>query len=457
MSVSSVYLLRTWIENRIRTALLTRLQTLEQRVDVLVASSSPVVSPNVPDVPQAGTPPIPVAPVQQKDIFAGLIQSSFTDLFSGVGWLDETNTNLYQDKRETAFVLPPALSWKKLVLNEVEGLDSYQIPADGWAERESSGRYSRCIGGQCLAERNSQLTFQGNPLILPAEVSGKEAVKVSIGSLDTRWLVGVVTKEKARYEGWVFSFDGSRFRKIFGGDGVFGSSYAGTLGFGGSDNDWLAIYSGYEGIAYRVRGDIPAENISKFLDIRVMNGGFEPVALRAGTAPAWYVFSITPGNPQLIKLFQNNTNEIQGAVNLLPLIDSLQGVSLATFGIQKIGSDAVSLVAKVTGGSGGWWQVDDRGFKKDRHYEVVSSNINNYATRVVYARIEALDLKGQGAEASFFVSGDARVWHAVSPHEAFQFSPSSRELYWRAVFSPGGDLFSSPYFSGITLHYWLGS
>jgi len=438
--VRLVYLLRTWVENRIQAALIARLQTLEERVDVLVASSSPSVLSYLQNLQN---PP----PVQQKDIFAGLTQSSFTDLFSGVGWLDETKTDLYQDKRETAFILPPALTSQKL--------DSHQIPAGGWAERGVNGEYSRCIGGRCLTERNSELSFQGNPLSLPAEISGKEKANVSIGSLDTKWLVGVVTKEEARYEGWIFLFDGSGFLKIFGGDGKFNSSYAGALGFGGSDNDWLAIYSGYEGIAYRVREGVPPEDISRFLDIRVMKGGFEPAVLRVGVPPTWYVFSMTPGNPQLIKLFQNKTNYIQGAVNLFPFIDPLQGSSLATFGIKEVGGDAISLAAKVTGGSGGWWQIDDRGFKKDRSYEVVSSNINTSAARVVYARIETLDLKERDASASFFVSGDDRVWHAVRLHEVYEFSPSSKELYWRAVFSPDGDPFSSPYFNSILLHYWL--
>jgi hypothetical protein len=432
VGMRTVGFLRAWIEDNIRTTLFTRLQSSEKRVDALTESSSPVVPP----------------PAESKDIFADFTQSSFSDLFSGVGWLDETQTDLYQDKRLTAFVLPPVIVPQKIA--------SYQPPAAGWPERGAAGEYSRCLGGRCLTEQNSRLSFQGTSLALPAEVSGKEVTKVSIGSLDTKWLVGVVAKGETRYEGWVFSFDGIRFRKIFGGDGVFSSSYAGTLGFGGSDDDWLAVYGGYEGIAYRVRGGIPSD-ISRFFGIRAMNGGFEPAVLRAGTPPTWYVFSLTPGNPQFLKLFQNGTNEVQGAVDLFPLVGPLQGSSLATFGIQKVGDGVISLVAKVTGDGEDWWQIDDRGFKKDRSYAVVSSNINNYTSRVVYVRIETSDLKEQGAAASFSVSGDDRVWHAVQPREAYRFSPMSKELYWRAVFLPDSDPLSSPYFDGITLKYWLGS
>src|SRR6056297_2963906 len=41
------------------------------------------------------------------------IGSSFTDLFSGRGWLDMSKTNMNRDSVTTAFTFPPQFSWRK--------------------------------------------------------------------------------------------------------------------------------------------------------------------------------------------------------------------------------------------------------------------------------------------------------------------------------------------------------
>jgi hypothetical protein len=443
--------LRTWTENRIETGLTSRLSLLENKVNSLSAPSSSGIT----SVPALVTS----TPAIKEDVFAGLTQSSFTDLFSGVGWLDKTSTDLYHDQSETALVLPPDVRWEK----------TGALPLGGIPEFAGSAR-SRCIGTDCLKVDGLVLSFNGRQLSLPGELQGKSLQNLSIASLDSKWVMGVVTKDSGRYNGWVFYFDGSNFEKVLGGDGKFSSSYPGILGFGGSDADWLAIYGSYDGIAYRVRqpnvtGQMSITDISRFFGIRVMENGFEPSVIRVSgnisqypsvSDVTWYIFSLTYGKPRFMKLFQNGTDEIQGAVNLVPLSAPLQNSSGAVF--RPVGSGSgISLLAEVSGGDGeGTWRFDDLGFKKDREYAVNSSNLNVYQSRVHYARIEETDLAAQGAGVKLFFAGDDRVWKEVKVDELYKLSVPGNTLFWRAVFSPAGDNLSSPYFDGISIHYWFG-
>lgn len=405
--------------------------------------------------------------------FERLVPSSFTDLFSGVGWLDQGATTLYRDNTTTAFTFPPVFGWQKI--------DSPSL-SDGsynFLEKRSDGTNLICIKNRCLAQNGLELryspnsspvsveSFRSDPsyrrVDLPAELEGKSLVNISIGALDSVWLLGAVTKDIS-YEGFVFFFDGNKFTRV---QVPILSSYEGTLGFGGSDDDWLIVYGAYDGLAYRIRpaGEtlfgavgpvypVRITDLSGFFGIRLMDGGFEPAVLRVGSADTlrWYVFSLTAGKPKLIKLFHNQAEEISGVVSFS---DKIFGgdVRKASFGFQ--GTNPQKLLAKVDKGAGEeLWEFSDLGFDKARTLDVFSSNINNYPAEVRTAKITELDFSPNGARVNFFVTNDGRKWYNASPGSEIVFpNKEGRELRWRATFIPDSNPDTSPFLDRLRLDY----
>src|SRR3989344_6503415 len=126
----------------------------------------------------------------------GLTNSSFTDLFSGVGWLDESLTDLYRDDVTTAFTFRPVFEWKKT--------EPANPPAVKYTERGADGSLRLCIFNRCLTQKNLNLYFGRNgadsPVSLPVELRSGNLINLSIGRLESLWVVGGVVKN-ASYSG----------------------------------------------------------------------------------------------------------------------------------------------------------------------------------------------------------------------------------------------------------------
>lgn len=396
----------------------------------------------------------PAEPNRNED----LTTSSFSDLFSGTGRLDLSRTNFYQDKTVTAFIFFPLIEMKKTGLPPA---------ASNAAEYRRNGEY--CLAERCLRAENSTLFFKNSSdsefkkLDLPPSVSEAEIRNVSVGRLDTFWLVGVTTATAGGYEGRVFSFDSREFREIFGGEkeNPFHSRYEGIFGFGGGDDDWLAVYGAYEGLAARVKKGGSFEDISRFFGIRAMVGGFRPAVIRTDTAQGrdWYVFSLDEKTPvKLIKLFQNKTGEIRGAADLSRLVSLFGNPQSAVFypvpAGQNPGGNAVLLAElRFSGGGKEFWEFIDGGFDKSRKAEIVSANLNNYSAEIRSAWISDWDLSLDGAAASFFLSNDGLNWHKADMGQEIVFGRPGRRLMWRAEFYPDADPATSVFFDKISIGY----
>lgn len=446
--------LRTWFETKLRQQFFTNLKTIEtvqltRTTPYEVPSPSSIKFWEKPSAQEEVSPKPPI--ITKQNIEENLTLSSFSDLFSGVGWIDQSGTTMYQDRFSTAFLFPPVISAQKI-----------DAPAERPAERGLNGEDTRCIKSKCFSQREFELLYKGGPITLPEELAGKQLVNISIGNLDTLLLLGVVVKrDDDKYEGWVFYFDGKNFSKVFGGDGnPFISSYIGTLGFGGSDNDWLAIYGAYEGIAYRIRDGIKPEDLSYFFHPRVMADGFHPVILRTQVANdplsvIWYVFSLTPGNPKLIKLFQNKTEKIQGAIDLTRLLEPLQNAAKASFAVLSVKSGEITLRAKTErGGNTEWWEIKDGGFDKSEVRTITSANINNYPAELRTANIKEVDLSTSGASFEFSLSSDGKIWEPAIVGQDISFNGQNRQrLLWRVKFMPDNDPETTPFFDRLRLSY----
>ena len=458
-------ILRDWIEMFIRNRFVTQLEMLRKTPEtpapqVLQTTPPPVtISEEIPSFFEKITKPFfEVLKNQEKPqtLPQNLISSSFTDLFSGVGWLDVSRTNMYHDKVITAFTLEPNFTWRKL--------DGAHIQQERFLKKNDNGIDRRCIGSSCLEQRGLGLFYNGGEISLPREMRSKNVQNVSIGTLGEKWLVGVTAKEKEKYEGWVFfyspSTDGSAYSRVFGeANAPFLSDYEGTIGFGGTKDNWIALYGAYEGQAYHIREGKPFQNISKFFGIRAMAGGFHPAILRAGDGvdARWYVYSLTKGRPVFIKLFQDgNVGDIRGSMDFTQSVlgTNFFKVSFAVADVRG-GTTALEADALTNDGNEELWQFVDEGFKVPSLARVVSINLNNYPAEVWTATIVDSDVFEGKSNIEFALSNDGVSWIPARIGEPVVFpDPNNNRLFWRATFQPeDGARFSSPFFDRIRVDY----
>ena len=237
------------------------------------------------------------------------------------------------------------------------------------------------------------------------------------------------------------------FLPVFVNGEPFRSRYAGSIGFGGSDDNFVVIYGAYEGQAYYVHGG-KADNISHLFGIRVMQGGFKPAVLKGDD---WYVYSLTEGTPKLVKLFQNGGDSIVGGIDLTRSLFQ-SGVKSALFRL----SGNRSLLADVRGpgAAAGSWEFVDKGFDKSAVREIVSVNINNYPAEGVEAVIAKLSALGGGGSAELFLKNDDGAWNRAEAGVKITFkNKNGRQLLWRARFIPDNNPYTTPFLDTIQLKY----
>jgi hypothetical protein len=345
-------------------------------VPAAIPASTPVSAP--PSVPTSTVREEPLIPSGDFEKIPGLVYSTFYEAFSGMAWLDPDGTTMYHDRNMRAFVFPPKFKWEEVGI--------------------SAGSVESAV---------------------PAGITGE------------------VVKSGDMYKGLVYRADGT---PVFDENNTpFVSKYPGELGFGGTDDDFIAVYGAYEGIAVRIR---PAgvENISRFFGIRVMNGGFKPVISKIGDA--WYVYSLASGVSKFVKLFDNGTGEIKGAVDLTDLSGSIRPIG-------QTGSDGL------IGRSGGrYYRFVDQGFDKSAAVSVKSFNVDVYPWPLLGAVISPLYFSGEGAMVEFSLSNNRTDWREVKLGEHIEFPKGSgTKLFWQAIFKPDNDPHASPFLGGVRLDY----
>ncbi len=421
-----------------------------------VPSGAQTPTPTVNEIPGTEEEKGPVVTTEGGNLVRegeNLVVSSFTDLFSGVGWLDQDATTMYHERDLTAFTFPPLFEWGSGTRS------GYRPPLT-----IEDGTVTSCLGGSCLVKDGTSLYVvpesnrtnfrSGTSVPLPDVVEKRRLSSVSVGALGTTWLVGTVERSDEGYVGRVFYLPAgagsTALTPVFKNDAApFRSQYVGTIGFGGSDDDFLVIYGAYEGLGYHVHGGTVTD-VSRFFGIRVMENGFYPVAVRTGGD--WYVYSATKGTPKFVKLFQNGTDEIVGGVDLTKELFS-SNVDLATFA--PTGERTLTAEVSYTSGEKAFFTFVDKGFDKSRARAVVSVNISNYPAEVVRAAIERIDADGYGGRSALYMKNSASGdWSAVKLGEVKSFAdPHGRQLFWKMTFTPDENPFTSPYLDTLQLRY----
>lgn len=388
-----------------------------------------------PSFPEVFLPPIFVresADSPSREILAG---RAFADSFSGFGWLDREATNLFHNFFATAFTFPAQYRWEEMPPGAMS-------PAD-FLRKAPDGSVAFCIEGNCLVERENRLFLNGEEIALPP---GDRVHSVSVGTLGDRWLVGKVSESGGEYEGRVYFFDGENFEEAIGAE-HFRSPYEGTLGFGGTEGDWLAFYGAYRGTAVQVlNGEIL--DISRFFSYRIMRNGFRPVAEKVslGNETVWYVWSFTENKPILFKLMVDEKGAISGIFDLTNFL--LSGFENVAFRPSNGG-----LFAKTNGGER-FFRFIDLGFDKFGEGRVASLNINNIPGEIREASVEGLGLLNKGNDFRILLSNDGEEWIEAEVGETVVFpNRQGRFLFWQAVILPGSDPHEPFFLNNISINF----
>lgn len=390
---------------------------------------------------------------------ANLASSYFSDLFSSFAWLNKASTTLFLDESTTALVFPPLY----------EFLPSYEgVPT----KNENNNEFCLNSSGsqKCLKISGKILYFNNKKISLPSELAKENILKITAGTLETKWLVGVVTGRSFDERGFVYFFNGETFspiitknteQKIEPQHGRKG----GGIYFGGKDDDFLILYSGYDGRAFYYHvGKL--KNISNFFGLRVTSEGFAAKILRADNSrgSVFYVCSETENKPKLIKIWSSQPGELMGSLDFSPLLFKDSRSSLAASCRLLSSNQPLEIgISSQTENSTEDFIFTDHGFDNSQSRKVVSVNLeqtkNNLepekTKKILAAKIGAIELNSADAsDFHFYFSGKpgdgGQDWQETSPGHWSKIDNPSGGIYWRAVFTNyPGDSNYSPWFNTL--------
>ena len=403
---AAILILARFVKQAIEVKITENLSTNLQQINQATQPTQPAPQPTF-TVPVAQ----PSAPAPSPQVAPTLPTYTSIVFFSGVGWLNTASTTAYRDNNEAAMMFPPKFLWQPIL---------------------------------------------GSP--------------TSLGSRTSTSVPGITTKvvqDGSTYKVLVYAPDGSEILSATNTPIV--SNYPGSVGVGGTADDFLVVYGSYWGAGARIvktNGSWQIQDLSPFFGIRQMNGGFQPEIVEV--SGVWYVWSTTAGNPKLIKLFTNGTGQIQGAVDLSQNIFT-HGERSAIFwpvipsGARNLDSSPAAqndgespvLVAKVTDSSGAvsYYQFTDLGFDKSQPLEIDSVNLNGFPIKISQAVISELGLSSGAGGTSFYLSNDGVNWIAATPGNKVSFSTPTNQIFWRILLDPSGDSYSSPFLTKVRVEY----
>ncbi len=359
-----------------------------------------------------------------KDNF---IDGSFSDTFSGLGWLSGVSVN--QDRYTTG--LTPFLNIDLKLLKTPPVFPDSALT---------------CPQEVCLSESNGNIYSGGRKISLPTFTGKLESL--DIFPLKDKWILGITTKNEELFNGFIYLFDGKGFISVRVNNGpIFESRYSGRFTFSGASNRWFSIYGSYEGKAWEFsNGEL--RDLSHLLNSRVMRGGF--VSRVFSLNADWFVVNST-GDFPFLKFFSSGS-EVVGSLDLTDLIDEKFSEDLRNLKVAEVGG---KIVLELTGPSGisSWFELSDRGFSYPEKLEINSSNLRiNQPQNMARAKISEIKIYPENIQPIFFLANSNGAWQRVRVGEWVYFPKDGKELYWRADLS---DIKKPFFFDLIKIEYGL--
>ncbi|MBN2854070.1 hypothetical protein JXK06_00875 [Patescibacteria group bacterium] len=414
---------------------------------------------------------------------SGIIDSwvGMGDHFSSFAYLDKNKTDLVLDQAVSALVFPPIFSLD-LVGDGSDLLNSNLEADDRWILSESKEFCALSPVNNCLEVRNEKEVFYNNQQIdLPQEMQDEKIKKIDASFLSSKFVLSfVVEAENNQEEAYAYFFDGRRYSPLISknSEEKIISQYGrgnGTMVAGGSDDEFILLYNGYEAKAFYYQAG-KLSDISRFFGLRVSDGGFYPHIIKQGSGAnsLWYILSFSEKKPRLIKLWQNGSLEIKGAYDFSYIFKDFSALKLLAFRatpdmrgefefIFSTDENNRSLSLK----NPGTWRFKDGGFDNSKERQVFSLNLNTKDAYVTKAYVEMISFNtGFGSEARvgnkasnlapelYFLGSDMKKIPAQTNQE-ISFAPANREFYWQAVFPPSSNSEYSPFFESISSLYYF--
>lgn len=351
----------------------------------------------------------------------------FSETFYNQYYLNQEETNLHFDDQVSALTFEPLY---ELVLKE----DCLNENCNLKDERP-----------EISLERNGW-RFLGRSLTLPAELKGKLVQSVFANKLDKKYLVSFIVSENEQEVVFAY-FSDSRGRLTYLDTApkmITRIGYGnGHVSAGGSDEQFIIFYSGYEGLGLLYnKGDW--QDLKQFFDLRVTGGGFVSKILKIGndSEATWYLCS-TDKSGHFLKLWQNGTSKIQGALDLSQVFN------------QKPFQCFVENNQLYFIEAGKKYLFADQGFDNSHDYQYQSININNYKGK----KIQQLHFLRQSINAApgsytLFASVDANNWQEVVDNSLSFTNKDSDQAFLRARFQ-AGDKTYSPWFGGLENVFYI--
>lgn len=340
------------------------------------------------------------------------IGGSFSDTFSGSGWLGESV--FYQD-RYTAGLTP-------LPIFELRPLKTEPTLPD---------KASICPQSVCFSVVNKKIFEAGIEKKLP-EFSG-DLINLSVFLLEDRWFLGLISKESQLFKGWVYSFNGSDFVPFFSADKnnpIFESKYEGFLGLAGSKSNWLLVYGSYEGKVFEFY-DNKLLDLSYLVNPRVMRGGFMPRVMSIGKD--WFVSNSSGGFP-LLKFFSAG-GSIIGSLDLTDLIDEKFSEDLRWINAEQYG-EKLFLELRGLSANSAWFEFLDGEFAYPENTRITSKNIRLNQPQIMgRAKFLSVDVYPAAAQPRLFLANSGENFIEAKLGEWVYFPRVGEELYWRLDFS----------------------
>jgi len=382
------------------------------------------------------------------------ILRSFGDGFSGLGYIDREATNMFLDYNTTAFSFPPL----------------YEIKKEAHGGEFGSAEAKSCFGPvgrqKCLMVKNNKIYINEAVVPWPAELAKESILSVNTqkltGAAPGKWIVGIVTGQGKDERGWVYFFNSREFTPLITKTTTaqlelkYGRT-GGKIYFSDNLDDFLILYSGYDGRAFYYH-DGALSDVSRFFGLRVTAGGFPAQIIRTANprGSVFYICSQDYKKFKLMKLWSRRPGELSGALDFSFLLDVPDSTtSGCRIDSTATSSSAVKIDIGFKLGKGREvWSLIDKGFDNSRDWEVVSNNLLSGGTQQVlaanFSQISLYDDRASSSPAQLFLANGLGKWQEAGAHSWYRFSQPTAELYWRAVFpAEAGDSNYSPWFDSL--------
>ena len=377
----------------------------------------------------------PVIPTPPDDF---IYSNMTTDQFFGSTFIDGSKTDMRLDDQVNALTYLPVYNFNY----EKDCNDSFC----GFLKQENLS----CLDKGCLTKKDGEIYFKNNKIELPGELKDKKIINFTFNPLSTKWVIGVVFGEGGEEVGYAYLFDGNKLtplitdktaQKIKTRYGHLG----GSISAGGSDKQFIILYSGYEGIGYLYNNGF-WQDLSQYFSLRTVKGGFKSKIIKggAGKSAVWFICSNEIDKPRLIKLWQNGTDNIQGVINLSNILEDEPAIC-APKGSREIN------IARTISGQDVLYTFGDRGFNNSKPYHYQSVNLSDYKGKIILTvRLSSYVINAKPNSYSLAVSPDGINWKSNNDKDIDLKEANSDSFYIKGDFKTSDSEYS-PWFGGIKL------